>query len=776
MRLADHYKRLTCSRPFDRRASRRPTAPCHRAAGLVTICVALVWAVLVTTGIVLAPSAASAQTSQGVAGIDSTQALAKLSDAELRDMLLSALQQNQTAGRSESFNPAIAIWRLQTDFGKVRARFFTILGAWRAIPDELSNAFQRLTAKREQGSFGFFMLAFFVAMGIGYAAERWLGRRFTPFKSNTTAANAHTEVLALHHRLGISATALLLRIGLILAFVAVASLSFFIIANATAQDRVTFFFYLAAVAIVRVVSALFAAFISPANADIRISLYTDSEARLLHKGLSVATGLVAFGFFTCALFGTLGVGGDAHPLLLLIVGTAFITGLVITVYASRNAIVNDLIGGNTITTSSIGRLRRSVAQVWPWIMMISFVVIWLATIYTALSGLTPLYGAGIFTIIALLLLPTLDAALEREAARTINAGKDVASAILRASRIAILVIALICVATAWRVDPLAMAETGMSAGIVNAVVQIALTLLVSFVLWQGVRIWIDRRIAEEDAELAASGLNPAEMEIGGEGMSRSRTLLPLLRLTVAITLAVISTMIVLSAIGLNIGPILAGAGVVGLAIGFGSQTLVRDVVSGVFFLVDDAFRLGEYVDVGSVKGTVEKISIRSLRLRHHRGAVHTVPFGEIATLTNYSRDWAIMKLKFRLPFETDIEKVRKILKNVGQELLNHPEVGEDFLQPFKSQGVLEVDDYGLVVRAKFMCKPGRQFLIRRHAYVAVQQAFAENEIEFAQPEVRVLVGSDDDDDDRSQKRRDREAAVAGAAAQNAITQVPVPTT
>ena len=108
------------------------------------------------------------------------------------------------------------------------------------------------------------------------------------------------------------------------------------------------------------------------------------------------------------------------------------------------------------------------------------------------------------------------------------------------------------------------------------------------------------------------------------------------------------------------------------AIGFGAQTLVKDIISGVFFLADDAFRVGEYIDVGDVMGTVEHISIRSLRLRHHRGPVHTIPFGEIQHLTNFSRDWAIMKIEFRLPFDADLEKVRKIIKKVGQTLMADP--------------------------------------------------------------------------------------------------------
>jgi small-conductance mechanosensitive channel len=143
-----------------------------------------------------------------------------------------------------------------------------------------------------------------------------------------------------------------------------------------------------------------------------------------------------------------------------------------------------------------------------------------------------------------------------------------------------------------------------------------------------------------------------------------------------------------------------------------------------------------------VKGSVEKIPIRSLQLRHHRGAINTVPFGKIHTLANYSRDSMIMKLRFFISFGTDIEQV---LKKVGQQLWENPEIGEGFIQPFKSQGILEIDDCGLVVRVKFMSKPGGQFVIQRYAYKALQKAFAENGIEFARLEIKVVTDFDDNE-------------------------------
>lgn len=100
--------------------------------------------------------------------------------------------------------------------------------------------------------------------------------------------------------------------------------------------------------------------------------------------------------------------------------------------------------------------------------------------------------------------------------------------------------------------------------------------------------------------------------------------------------------------------------------------------------MDDAFRIAEYIDLGSVKGTVEKISLRSMQLRHHRGALHTISFGEIKHQTNYSRDWVMMKLPLRVNYDTDVEKVRKLAKTLGKDLMSHPEVDHIFIQPLKS--------------------------------------------------------------------------------------------
>ncbi|MFZ1816019.1 MAG: mechanosensitive ion channel domain-containing protein [Rhizobiaceae bacterium] len=293
---------------------------------------------------------------------------------------------------------------------------------------------------------------------------------------------------------------------------------------------------------------------------------------------------------------------------------------------------------------------------------------------------------------------------------------------------------------------------------ITAFMDTLLILFVAWLLYRAVVIFVDNRLVEEGAGVAGQAAD-LEDEPGGHGSSRLGTLLPLLRNIFIGTIAVIAGMIVLSNLGVDIAPLFAGAGVLGLAVGFGAQTLIRDIFSGGFFLFDDAFRKGEYIELGNVRGTVEKISLRSFQLRHHNGPLHTIPFGEIKQLTNYSRDWVIMKLPLRVTYDTDVEKVRKLVKKLGQQLLEHPDVGKNFLQPLKSQGVVQMEDSAMIIRVKFMTMPGDQWVTRKVVYQAIQDLFRREGIQFANKEVTVRIAGEDNGEMTPRKRE----AIAGAA-------------
>jgi moderate conductance mechanosensitive channel len=263
----------------------------------------------------------------------------------------------------------------------------------------------------------------------------------------------------------------------------------------------------------------------------------------------------------------------------------------------------------------------------------------------------------------------------------------------------------------------------------NPLAQFALhvadTIALAFVVhlgWIAIRFAIDRRLRQ---------LAPLDPHSPPTESTRLLTLLPLLRTTLAIVFVTLFTLSALWTLGIQIAPLLAGAGIFGLAIGFGAQTLVRDVISGVFFLIEDVFRIGEYIESGtSTKGTVEHISFRTVALRHHNGPLTFVPYGLLGTVRNDSRDWVIDKFNIPLPLSVDSEKIRKMIKAIGEDLTLDPELGPLIREPLKGK-LYRVDPGVKIFRCKFMTAPGCQFDVRTAALKEIEAALVEAGVSFA---------------------------------------------
>jgi small-conductance mechanosensitive channel len=248
--------------------------------------------------------------------------------------------------------------------------------------------------------------------------------------------------------------------------------------------------------------------------------------------------------------------------------------------------------------------------------------------------------------------------------------------------------------------------------------------------WIAIRFAIDRRLQQ---------LAPLDPRTPPTENTRLLTLLPLLRTTLAVVFLVLFTLSALWTLGIEIAPLLAGAGIFGLAIGFGAQALVRDVISGVFFLIEDVFRIGEYIESGtSTKGTVEHISLRTVALRHHNGPLTFVPYGLLGSVRNDSRDWVIDKFNLPLPLSVDSEKIRKMIKNIGAEMALDPELGPLIREPLKGK-LYRVDPGVKIFRCKFMTAPGCQFEIRSAALKMIEAALAEAGISFAGAEPQTIL-------------------------------------
>ena len=250
---------------------------------------------------------------------------------------------------------------------------------------------------------------------------------------------------------------------------------------------------------------------------------------------------------------------------------------------------------------------------------------------------------------------------------------------------------------------------------------VAALALLTNMLWIAIRTSIDHRLRQ---------IEPPGHGEPGPG-ARLLTLLPLLRVTAAVLLTLLLVMAALYTLGIEITPLLAGAGVAGLALGFGAQALVRDVIAGIFFLAEDAFRIGEYIESGTaIKGTVERITLRTVALRHHNGPLHFVPYGALGTVRNTSRDWVIEKFNLPLPIGVESEKIRKLIKKVGEEMKADPDIGPLIMETLKGK-LYRVDPGVKVFRCKFRTAPGKQFDVRANALKRIEAALKVMGVGFA---------------------------------------------
>ncbi|MDT8343256.1 MAG: mechanosensitive ion channel [Thermohalobaculum sp.] len=413
----------------------------------------------------------------------------------------------------------------------------------------------------------------------------------------------------------------------------------------------------------------------------------------------------------------------------------------------------------------------SMARSWHLVVIAYLAAAVLTTVFGRLAGL-PIHGLVIAPVFGAVLAAVLYSAALLAVDRAFGSSAEGADPAIpsfrawgeRAALVVVIGIALGVVLDAW--------EVGIfnEAGKVRPVLTVLVMSGVAWIGWSAIRTAFDRCLAQERHAHAATSEDRDEADEGGAGGTRLATILPLFRNAILITILVVAGMVVLSSMGIDVAPLFAGAGLVGIAVGFGAQTLVRDIFSGAFFLIDDAFRVGEYIDTGGAKGTVEKISIRSMQLRHHTGPLHTIPFGEIHQLTNFSRDWVIMKLPIRVRFGTDTERVRKLVKKLGQELLADPVIGAKFVEPLKSQGVYKMDEYGIITRVKFKTKPGDQFAVRKVVYQRMNELFESEGIAFGGREVVVRASGEGE----AGTGRGAAALAAAAAAAEAASEAPAP--
>jgi len=285
----------------------------------------------------------------------------------------------------------------------------------------------------------------------------------------------------------------------------------------------------------------------------------------------------------------------------------------------------------------------------------------------------------------------------------------------------------------WGFSLARMAEESVAArGITHAVAMILLTFFVVWLIW----ILIDTGIQE--------ALRPDAARRGGRGPSmRARTMLPLVRNVVFVFLLTAAAIVTAANLGLNVTPLLAGAGVIGLAVGFGAQSLVADLITGLFIIIEDTISVGDSIEVeGGHAGIVESLTIRTVRLRDGQGAIHAIPFSQIKTVKNLSRDFAYAVFEVRVPFTADVDEVTQMIREVGAELMADLRYRLEMLGPVEVWGLDRFDPNWMVVKGQIKTRPLQQWSVARAFNLRIKRKMDEAGMEIPVPQMHVQMTRD----------------------------------
>jgi small-conductance mechanosensitive channel len=262
-------------------------------------------------------------------------------------------------------------------------------------------------------------------------------------------------------------------------------------------------------------------------------------------------------------------------------------------------------------------------------------------------------------------------------------------------------------------------------------VRIGLIVLGAFIAYRIVKAMVnkfEKKVRTEEAVV------PTELE------KRAKTLARIVQTALIGVIGVIAFMMIIKELGLDIGPIIAGAGILGLAIGFGAQNLVKDVISGFFILMEDQYRVGDVVQIAGIGGLVEQMSLRITILRDLEGKVHYIPNGSVGIATNMTKEWSRAVLDIGVAYKEDVDEVMEVLKEVGAEMEKDPTYSQFILEPLQILGVNEFADSAVVIKVMFKTLPLKQWDVGREFRRRVKKTFDEKGIEIPFPHVTLYMG------------------------------------
>lgn len=483
-------------------------------------------------------------------------------------------------------------------------------------------------------------------------------------------------------------------------------------------------------------------FLSPTVPGLRLGTFSDETAHYLYLWVRRLVRIFVYAFFLLEAVRLVGLPGPAYESLMYILGFAFAGFLIVFVMQNRAAVAR-AIRGRAQSGVAGGALSR-VATIWHVAAILYIAAVYLAWLLKVRGGFEFLMVATGWTALILVLARVVMLIANRGIDRVMRMGTDIVrdapGAHARANRYmtvlrvltrwAIGIVTLLLVLKAWGLDTLGWLGSPDGMAMIEKAVVIAIIVVLAVLAWEGINLAIARYIRR--------------LESSGSSTARVRTLLPLLRTTALVILVTLAALITLSELGINIAPLLAGAGVLGLAVGFGSQKLVQDVITGLFILVEDTLAVGDVVRFDADHaGVVEALSIRTVKLRDLGGNVHTLPFSEVKTVLNMTKDFAYYVFDVGVAYRENVDDVIGILKDISAEMEKDADYGVFIAEPLEVLGLDKFADSAVVIKVRLkVIPPIKQWTVGREFNRRMKARFDAEGIEIPFPHQTIYFGED----------------------------------
>lgn len=691
--------------------------------------------------------AASAQQPPPPTNADELRSLAStLEDEGKRNELLSQIRaliaaKEQTAPTEQPFSfgekmldyTAEALKQAQDATGDVQAYFgdWPVFIGW--LQRELNDPAARSRGMHET-------LAFLGIFAGGWAAELLLWRLLAGARRRLDSAAARIGIARI---LPIAARAIL-DVAPLVAFAAAAYASA-VLVEPTAKVRAIGLNFVNAYLIARALLAAARLLLAPTSTTLRLLPLADTIARNLYVWFRRFVGVGVGGYFLIGAALLLGLPRRGAQALFTGLGLIIAVLAIVFVLRHRRLVADWLRRRSSSASQRLGaaQLLYGLSVVWH-LLVIAYIVGFFVVAAFAIEGgfsfmlRATLMSLLVFTVAWLLLVglrPLLAVVTERVGRpdvpplqRRAAIYMPVLATILR---MIVLAGAALLLMEVWSIGAFAWLQRSWGQRALGAILSIGMVLVFAVIVW----------------ELASNAIH-RYLEVSGRDGSavqhsaRIRTLLPLLRKALFVFLSIMVVMITLSELGIDIAPLLAGAGVVGLAIGFGAQKLVQDVITGVFMLVEDALAVGDVVNVAGIGGVVEDMSIRSIRLRDMAGSVHTVPFSSVGTVTNLTKDFSYYVLDIGVSYREDLDEVTQICRDIVEEMRADPRFATDILEPLEVFGIDQFLESSVLLKARIKTLPIRQWAVGREFNGRMKKRFDEQGIELPFPHRTIYLGVD----------------------------------